>query len=210
MRGQREGLGASMTSGRRAISATKVARDFADNLAPFIESVHALISELNEHESPASPGERCRETCAALWAGTIVSLNASALRADERDALIPLLFAALMPYWKRHCGPDNRTPDTLQSYAERYLEGRQERSQVTSATEIATQLFDSLNVNQAGRRRLVKRLSALLAHRMLGDIHRLNEIKLHFGIQLSLLAGAFSGLPVLHVSDAILRILRLS
>jgi hypothetical protein len=199
-----------MTHGRRAISAAKVARDFADNLAPFIESVHGLISQLDERESPASPADRCRETTAALWAATIITLNASALRVDERDALIPLLFAALVPYWSRHGGPNDCDAGEFQGCAQKYLTGRQERSQVTSATAIATQLLDVLHVSQVGRRRLARRLSALLAHRMLGDIHRLNEIKLHFGIQLTLLAGAFSGFPLLHVGETVLRILRLS
>jgi hypothetical protein len=93
-----------MIAGRRGISASKVARDFGESLASFAESVHALIGELEHSESPASSADRCRETTAALWAAAVMSMEASALRIEEREALTPLVIATLLPHWRRQCG----------------------------------------------------------------------------------------------------------
>jgi hypothetical protein len=203
-----QGLGESMMAGQRGIPASKVARDFGESLASFTESVHALIGELDKSESPASALDRCRETCAALWAATVISMEASALRAEEREALTPLVFATLRPYWKRQCGAKDCTSHNLQDVAQKYLKVRH-TNQVTAAAELVTTLFGELAVNDSGRRRLFKRLSALFAHRMLGDIHRLNEIRMHYGIQMTALTGFISALPLLHGVDGLLRLLRL-
>lgn len=193
-----------MTPVRRSISATKVARDFGESLGSFLDSVHGLIAELGKDESSKSAGECCRETCAAVWAAAMISLDASALRADERDALASLIFATLLPYLKKHCGASDCASAKLRDHANRYLELRQAHSQVNTATHIVARLLEALKVSDGGKRRLAKRLAALFAHRMLGDIHKLNELKLHFGIQLSLITGFVSGLPLLQGSEALL------
>ena len=196
-----------MVAGGRGIPASKVARDFGESLASFTESVHTLIGELEKNESPATALDRCRETSAALWAAAVLSMEASALRAEEREALTPLVFAALQPYWRRQCGPRDCASADLLDVAQKYLKARHP-SQVATAAELVTTLFAELSVNDSGRKRLYKRLSALFAHRMLGDIHRLNEIRMHFGIRLTALTGFLSALPLLHGVEGLLRLLR--
>jgi hypothetical protein len=202
------GLGESMIAEGRGIPASKVARDFGGSLASFTQSVHALVGELSSSESPADSFHRCRETCAALWAATVMSMEASALRADEREALTPLVFETLLPYWKKQCGTRDCSSIDLQDAAHKYLTVRHQ-NQVNAAVHLVKILFDELDVTDSGRRRLFKRLSALFAHRMLGDIHRLNEIRIHFGIQLTALTGFISTLPLLHGTEGLLKLLRL-
>ncbi len=196
-----------MGVGGRGIPASKVARDFGESLASFTESVHALIGELDKNEAPASAHDRCRETSAALWAAAVLSMEASALRAEEREALTPLVFATLQPYWRRQCGPTDCASADLQEVAQKYLKARHP-SQVAAAAELVTTLLAELSVNDSARKRLHKRLSALFAHRMLGDIHRLNEIRMHFGIRVTALTGFLSALPLLHGVEGLLRLLR--
>lgn len=194
-----------MVSGRREIPASKVARDFGESFASFAESVHALISELDKSESPASAFDRCSETCAALWAAAVISLQSSALSAAERETLTPLVFATLLPYWQRQCGAEECASTDLQDAAQKYLKVRHP-NQMTAAGELVSTLFGELAVSDSGRRRLSKRLSALFAHRMIGDIHRLNEIRMHFGIQMTALTGCLSALPSIYGVDGLLRL----
>jgi len=197
-----------MVAKRRGIPASQVARDFGESLASFTESVHALIGELDQSESPANARDRCRETCAALWAAVVISMEASALRVEERETLTPLVFATLLPYWKQQCGGEDCASSNLEELARKYLKFRH-TSQVTTAAGLVTTLFGELAVSDIGRKRLLKRLSALFAHRMLGDIHRLNEIRTHFGIQITAITGFISVLPLLHGVEGLLKLLRL-
>ena len=77
------------------------------------------------------------------------------------------------------------------------------------SVDIANHLFEKLQVTEEDKRRLTKRLAALLAHRMLSDIHRLNEMKLQFGIQLSIAAIVFSW-PFALLGETLLRAFRVT
>lgn len=178
-----------MTFGRRRIPAKKLARDYGQSLSVFMHAVLALISELDSQDSDFNKRERCREAFAALWGATVISLQSSALGVDEQEVLTPLLLRALMPLWKKHCGADEQIPLQMHDRARKYIGQKDARSQIKTATRIVERLLETLEVTERGKRRLGKRLSALVAHRMLGDIHRLNEVKLHSGIQLSTLAS---------------------
>jgi hypothetical protein len=172
-----------MAAGRRGVPAKKVARDFGLDLTPFVNDVMALVSGLAADEASVSIAERRRETCGALWAAILLSLEASALRADETQALGPLLFACLEPTWKKHWSAIDEAQ--LRARAHKYLNQQDARSQVKTASKIVRCLFDTIQVAEQGRRRLSKRLAVLIGHRMLGDIHRLNEFKMNSGIQIS-------------------------
>jgi hypothetical protein len=195
-----------MSAGRRGIPAKKVARDFGLDLTSFVDEVMKLVSELALDEAPASLAERRRESCGMLWAVILLSLDASALRSDETQALGPLLFTCLEPTWKKHwSGVDE---SQLRARAQKYLDHKDARSQVRTASKIVGCLFDTIRITEAGRRRLARRLAALLGHRMLGDVHRLNELKMDFGIQLSLVTLLLSS-AYLASGDTVLRLLRL-
>jgi hypothetical protein len=195
-----------MTPGRRGIPAKKVARDFGLNLTSFVDEVMALVSELKPDQASASAAERRREACGALWAAILLSLDASALRSDEADALGPLLFACLEPTWRKHWSAVDA--HQLRARAQKYLNHKDARSQVKTASRIVACFFDTIQVTDQGRRRLAKRLAALLGHRMLGDIHRLNEVKMNSGIQLSLATFLVSS-AWLCGGEAVLRLLRI-
>jgi len=194
-----------MPADRRGISAKKVARDFGLDITYFIDEVLALISELASDQASASPAERRRETCAALWTTILLSLDASSLRADEAQALRSSLFACLEPAWRKHWSAIDE--NQLRARAQKYLNLKDARSQVKTASKIVACLFDTIQANEQGQRRLGKRLPALLAHRMLTDVHRLNEVKMNFRIQLSLATALLSS-ACLCGGEVALRLLR--
>jgi len=195
----------SMSADRRGISAKKVARDFGLDITSFIDEVLALVSELAADEAAASLGERRRESCAVLWATILLSLDASALRADEAHALRSSLFASLESAWSKHWSAVDE--DQLRIRAQKYLHHKDARSQVKTASKIVACFFDTIQVSEQGQRRLGKRLAALLGHRMLTDVHRLNEVKMNFRIQLSLATALLSS-ACLCGGEVALRLLR--
>jgi hypothetical protein len=195
-----------MSPGRRGIPAKKVARDFGLSLTSFVDQVIALVSELATDEASASIAERQRESCAALWAAILLSLDASALRSDETEALSSLLFACLEPTWRKHWSTVDE--DQLRVRARKYLHHRDARSQVMTATKIVACFFETIGSTDQGKRRLARRLAMLLGHRMLGDVHHLNEVKMNFRIQLSLATALLSS-AYLCGGEVALRLLRI-
>jgi hypothetical protein len=195
-----------MSPERRGISAKKVARDFGLDITSFIEEVLALVSGLAADQASASFAERRRESCAVLWATILLSLDASALRADEAQALESSLFACLEPALRRHWNTVDE--EQLRTRAQKYLNHKDARSQVRTASRVVACFFDTIQVAEQGRRRFGKRLAALLGHRMLTDVHRLNEVKMNFRIQLSLATALLSS-ACLFGGEAALRLLRI-
>jgi hypothetical protein len=196
----------SMSPSRRAIPAKKVASDFGLDLSFFIDEVLALASGLPSDREFVTPAEMRRETCGMLWAIILLSLDASALASDETEVLSSLLFACLAPVWRKHwSGVDELQ---LRARAQKYLNQKDARSQVKTASKIAASFFDTVHVAEEGRQRLARQLAALLGHRMLSDVHRLNEVKMNFRIQLSLATALLSS-AYLCGGEAALRLLRI-
>jgi hypothetical protein len=195
-----------MSPERRGVSAKKVARDFGLDITSFIDEVMSLISELGSDQASASMAERRRESCAVLWATILLSLDASALGADEAQALRSSLFACLESAWRKHWSAIDE--DQLQIRAQKYLNHKDARSQVRTASRIVACFFETIEITQQGQRRLGKRLAALLGHRMLSDVHRLNQVKMNFRIQLSLATALLSSV-CLCGGTAALRLLRI-
>ena len=133
-------------------------------------------------------------------------LDASALRSDEVLSMSSLLFTCLEPAWKKHwSGVDEMQ---LRDRAQKYLNQKDAQSQVKTASKIAACFFETVHVTKEGQRRLVRQLAALLGHRMLSDVHRLNEVKMNFRIQLSLATALLSS-AYLCGGEAALRLLRI-
>jgi hypothetical protein len=195
-----------MSPDRRGISAKKVARDFGLDISSFINEVVELVSEIASDQASASLAETRRESCAVLWAIILLSLDASALRADEVEVLRSSLFACLEPAWRKHWSAVDE--DELRARAQKYLDRTDARSQVKTASKIVACFFDTIQMTEQGRRRLGKRLAALLGHRMLTDVHRLNEVKMNFRIQLSLATAVLSS-ACLCAGETALRLLRI-
>lgn len=186
------GSGASMLSSRQSIPIRTAARDASRGLASIIHEVSELIAELDATELSAGPDDRQQETCAALWAAIVISIDSSDLSPQERAVLCPAVFAFLEPVWRNRRLQEGSSLQVL-SQAQKYLAHRDPRSSVATAAAIVTRLLDALHASDTGRQLVGRRLSALLAHRMLGNTYRLNEMKLRFQIRLVTESGP--GMP---------------
>jgi hypothetical protein len=194
---------------RRGISAAQLAREYGVSLNEFADDVVNLLDQLDPAEVSAEPAERCRESCAAVWTAMVAALDASSLTQDERDQLTPMLRDVLLPFWKKHCADAPAIPALLTGRAAHYLQHRDPGSQIKTAATIVNGLMLRLGIAPATQVSLGKSLTALFAHRMLGDIHRINDVRARFGIDLPLVAALSAIVHVTMNYEPVLRILRL-
>jgi hypothetical protein len=174
---------------RGMMSASQLAHEFGVSLNAFANDVVTLLAQLDGGEIAASPADRCRESCAAVWAGMVSSLDSSALTDHERAQLTPLLLEVLMPFWREHCADEPDLPALLAQRAHEYLRRRDATSQIKTAANLANGLMNRLGVSAAAQISLGKTLAALFAHRMLGDVHDINAVRTRVGIELPVFAA---------------------
>jgi hypothetical protein len=198
-----------MSMNRRGMSAAQLAREYGVSLNEFADDVVNLLAQLDPSEVAADPAERCRESCAAVWSAMVAALDASALSRDERERLTPLLLDVLLPFWKKHCTDEPDIPGLLQARASHYLRHRDSGSQIKTAANLVNGLMHRLGIAPATQISLGKSLTALFAHRMLGDTHRINEVRARFGIELPVVAALTAIVQVTMNYEPVLRILRL-
>lgn len=199
----------TMPMNRRGISATQLAREYAVSLNEFADDVVNLLNQLDPSEVTAEPAERCRESCAAVWTAMVAALDSSSLTKDEREHLTPLLLDVLLPYWKKYCADEPDIPALLAARAAHYLQRRDPASQIKTAANLVNGLMLRLGIAPATQVSLGKSLTALFAHRMLGDTHRINEVRARFGIELPLVAALSAIVHVTMNYEPVLRLLRL-
>jgi len=197
-----------MPGNRRGIPASQLAREYGVSLSEFTDEVIEVLSRLDANASGAG-GARRREICAAVSAAMIAALEASALSEGERQRLQPLIHEVLEPFWSKHCAADNDTAKFITARSTHYLTGRTAGSQVKTAVNIVGALLEALEVPEQDRPALTKRLSPAFAHRMVGDVFRLNDLRQRHGIELSLLASICALLGMTINYDPILRVLRI-
>ncbi len=193
----------------RGVSAEQLARDYGVSLNEFADEVVTLLASLPPEEASAPAADRCRETCAAVWAAMVASLDSSALTSHERMQITPMLRDVLVPYWRRHCAADDDIPALLDSRSAYYLRNRDPSSQIKTAAHLVNRLLDTIGVAEQSRTALATTLTASFAHRMLGDIHRINEVRARFGIDLPVIAALTALVQATMSYDPVLRILRL-
>lgn len=181
--------GPTMPMNRRGISAIQLARECGVSLDEFADDVVNLLDQLDAGDVVAESAERCRESCAAVWSAMVAALDASALTRDEREHLTPMLLDVLLPFWKKRCADDPGIPGLLAERAAHYLRHRDAGSQIKTAASIVNGLMHRLGVAPMMQVSLGKSMTALFAHRMLGDTHRINEVRARFGIELPLVAA---------------------
>lgn len=198
-----------MPMNRRGVSATQLAREYGVSLNEFADDVVNLLGQLDESQVTADAAERCRESCAAVWAAMVAALDASALTKDEREHLTPLLLDVLLPYWKKHCANEPDIPALLATRATHYLQHRDPGSQVRTAANLVNSLMQRLGIAPVMQVHLGKSLTALFAHRILGDTHRINEVRARFGVELPLVAALSAIVQVTMNYEPVLRLLRL-
>jgi hypothetical protein len=160
----------------RKLTADDLARDFAVSAQTFADTFIQYVAPPNVGEDAAVVARRHFESCALVWALIKATFIASALTLDECAKVVPLVRDLLIPNWRKYY-PDGRfSIDDIRARAADYLRHQNPLSQLKTATAFMYELVASLD--EDGARLLpVKTLTAILAHRMLSDLRRLNEIK---------------------------------
>lgn len=198
-----------MPGKKRGIPASRLARELGASLGEFTDDVVAILSRYDA-QAPDGALVRRREICAAVSAAMTASIEASTLSDVERNRLQPLIHDVLLPFWSKHCAADADTAGYIATRSRHYLIGRNPSSQVKTAVNIVSALLESLAIPTSDRVQLGKRLSPAFAHRMVGDVFRINDLRARHGIELSLLATlcALQGMSML--CEPILRMLRIA
>jgi hypothetical protein len=192
---------------RRGIPASQLARDFGVSLSEFTDEVIEVLCRADAQAADDGNARR-REICAAVSAAMTAALEASALSEEERVRLQPLMSEVLQPFWSRQCAADTAAAKFISTRATHYLTRRIAGSQVKTAVNIVGALLDALEVQSPEREVLSRRLSASFAHRMVGDVFRINDLRQRHGIELSLLATMSALLGLTLNYEQVLRILR--
>jgi hypothetical protein len=195
---------------KRGISASQLARDYGVSLNEFADDVIATLARLDGQDAAERGSAHRREICAAVSAAMAAALDASMLTHEEREKLQPLLHEVLIPFWTRHCSADCDAPSYITKRSEHYLAGRIEGSQVKTAVNIVARLLEALDVPADKRPVFAKSLSPAFAHRMVGDVYHLNDMRSRRGIELPLVAALATMLHLSMTYDPILKALRIS
>jgi hypothetical protein len=185
-----------MSGKRRGIPANQLARDYGVSLNEFATAVIEIMADPG-HSGQPKRGDVRREVCAAVSAAMTLALEASTLNDEERQKLAPLLNDVLVPFWSKHCA--NADPDEAAWITQRaafYAKRRVEGSQVKTAVNLVHALLESLNISEVHHAALMERLAPAFAHRMVGDVYRINEVRTKQGIEWSVLAEIVALLPI--------------
>lgn len=191
------------------MSATQLAREYGVSLNEFADDVVNLLAQLDESKLTAAPADRCREACAAVWTAMVASIESSSLTPVEREQLKPLLLEVLLPFWRKHCADEKDIPSLLAARATHYLQQRDHRSQIKTAANLANGLMQRLGMAPEIQISLGRTLTALFAHRMIGDVYHINDVRSRFGIDLPMAAALTALVQVTMNYEPVLRILRL-
>jgi hypothetical protein len=137
----------------------------------------------------------------------VVALDASTLSEHERAKLRPLVEEVLLPFWASHCATDADAPAYITGRTAHYLSGRVPGSQVKTAVNIVNALLDAIAVPAERKDELARTLAPSFAHRLVGDIFRINDVRTKHGIELSLIATVCALLQISLSCETVLRIL---
>jgi hypothetical protein len=195
--------------GKSGITASELARNYGVSLNEFTDEVIALLARLDDDPAPLRGHARRREVCAAVSAAMKFALDTSTLTPEERAKLDPLIHEVLLPYWKKHCEADADAAAYITERSGFYLSKTAPGSQVRTALAIVQSLVDELGIPDARKPELMRVLAPSFAHRMISDVHRINDLRTRFGVQLSLLATLCTLLEMSVGYESVLRILRL-
>jgi hypothetical protein len=159
-----------------SMSAQELTRDFVSTARTFADEFVQLIAPDDAvGEAEVLLGRR-RETCAALWAAIVATFDASALTDHEKARIVPLVRQEMLAAWNRHCAGDAAVLYDITDRSNHYLRNIDRASQLKTATNLLKCLLESIDT-EAASALPARRLAAMVAHRMLGDLQRLNEIK---------------------------------
>jgi len=156
--------------------AQELARDFVSAAQAFSDAFLEFVAPDNGVDQVEVLLARRREACAALWAAIVATFEASALTDQEKARIVPLVRHEMLAAWNKHCAGDPAFLYDITERSNHYLRKIDRSSQLKTATNLLEDLLDSIDA-EAARTLPARRLAAMVAHRMLGDLQRLNEIK---------------------------------
>jgi hypothetical protein len=194
---------------RRGTPADQLARDYCVSLNEFATAVIDVIVESDPADDVGRGAAHRREVCAAVSAAMTLALDASMLSDVERSRLEPLIRDVLLPFWLKHCNQDADAASYITARYTHYTSRRIAGSQVKTAVNLVSALLDALAVPEPRRSALSERLVPAFAHRLVGDIFRINDVRARHGIDLSMLATVCALLQMSISYDPILRALRI-
>jgi hypothetical protein len=162
--------------------AMDLARDFAVSAQSFADTFIQYIAPQNGNCKPEELLRYRREGCAALWAASVATFEASALTDQEKVLVVPIVRQELLAAWNKHCAGDAGNLYEIAERSTHYLRNHDRSSQLLTATNIVNALLEAIDP-EAARAVSTKRLTAMIAHRMLSDLKHLNEVKARYSIE---------------------------
>jgi len=160
----------------RKLTADEVARDFAVSAQAFADTLVQYVAAEHAGESDAVVETRRRESCALIWAAIEATFAASAFTEEERTKVVPMVRDALVPHWRKYRADSEDFLTRVRERSAAYLRHQDPLSQIRTATLFMNELLSNLDAETTSLLP-AKTLTAMLAHRMLSDVRRLNEIK---------------------------------
>jgi hypothetical protein len=160
----------------RRLAARDLARDFVVTAQAFADTFIQYVVAEQIGGPTTVVSRRSQETCAAVWAAIQATFMSSALSDEERERILPLIREELVPNWRKYRGDEQEFSARVIERAAQYLCHYRPDSLLKTATGLVNLLVDSID-RSAAELLPVRTLTALLAHRMLSDVRRLNEIK---------------------------------
>jgi hypothetical protein len=158
------------------MSAQELTRDFVSTARTFADAFVQFIAPESAGDEAEVLLARRREACAALWAAVVATFDASALSDQEKARIVPLVRQEMFAAWNKHCAGDPAVLYDITERSNHYLRNIDRASQLKTATNLLKDLLESID-SDAAHALPARRLAAMVAHRMLGDLQRLNEIK---------------------------------
>ena len=162
-----------MLFSQRKIPAAQLARNYAPALETFADELHEQMTS----DGRTLSADQQREVCAAVWAAIRTTLDASALSDGERKKLAPLIFATMVPHWRKHCATEADIHEVLQQRSSHYLRNRDLASQLKTASNIVNVLMDTVGNGRSSRSARERLLATHIAYRILEDLQDLNTLK---------------------------------
>jgi hypothetical protein len=149
------------------------AREFATTANSFADSFIQHVAPGAELCDATDLSRDRREVCAALWAILLGTFEASALSTRERTRLVPLVRQEMLAAWNKHCSGDSTLLNEITERSARYLKYLNPASFLETAVRVIRKLMKA--IDKPANSLEVRSLAALVAHRMIVDLRRLND-----------------------------------
>ncbi|MEO8061151.1 MAG: hypothetical protein ABI821_00235 [Pseudomonadota bacterium] len=199
-----------MPVARPGTTASQLARDYVVSLNEFAEETIAVLTRSAVYPVSVGQSVRRREICAAVSAAMISAFDASSLSEGERGAIDQEIRESLLPFWNKYAASDPGAAEFIAWRSSHYLRNRARGSQVKTAVLIVESLLEALEIPKEKIGLLTRELTPAFAHRMVGDLYRINDASSRIGIELTLVAAISVMLGITASYESVLRLLRVA